>query len=964
MVSHKQQKHLSNSHSAQSTLNPSGDGKHNSTSSTSSKSLDAHAQELRVRYSTEAKSLKDIFSSWAEVDLLYILEEVQGDFDLAVSRITEGHAEQWGEVKSSKKKDKPAAFTAPASASHSGKSRFTTDQFSSDDRSTAFHSRGPSKPTGDDTEGQNLRGNSAFRGGRGGGRGGRGGSRGGRGGGRGGSTRSGGDRFSSMPVQSEGGAAVNAWGSTDENVRSFPPESAPESSGECDTETTEVNAWAPAATGKTRPASSLASTTAAKQQSASATKALASTSAKSVQSKTSWAQLVRGPDPVVVPVSKPVESHVPAPVPSEKLPSKQKAAAFTSKKDASPARSVTATSTIASVVASAAVSVHSSPVAKQVVSPMPEPKATTATAVNTLDACRSPAAPVETALALEQSAPTQIADTTAHSTAPPLGLRQQHAPRAQAPRKLKQDQAVVMPSNAQLGSIGVQFGSLRVGNVEPESALATTTTTTFGTAGLSGSDKQQSHSSPKYQHQSASARISNAASPTAPVAASVATTAPTSFSRHHQQQSDADHAVSAAGLHQQPHQHVSAGAPGLPGMMAYGSYFPSQHANAFGHPGAMPTDYNTPYVSDPARAASMGHFGHADPGVYAHGIATAKYQSEAPVPSSQVTPQQQHLAMPHQQTTLAGPQTTMPTSQPTSHQHHLQQQQLLQQQQAQNAYYFQNYPFPAYYMQNQYTGGYQNHNPLYSQPYAGKNHYPGYVQPTPASSAQSAANGVPVPASGQAGKNTSNAPAGLTGGLSGGAGPTAPNAGGAPGSVSGGSYPYQSGHPNYYQYDDLSGGLSNMQQMDYGKGVNGYGTAPPNFGGFAPNSLGSGGKSNEYKSQNRQSRQGYDGQKYSQQQSQQQQQNSPNTSNLPLQGSTSVNGSHAQSGGNSGNPQASQMHNAPAYYNQQQQYQGGPHPGYQPHMMHHQQQQQYAGTGGYGSGGAGQQRQGYWPGQH
>ncbi|KAF8172832.1 hypothetical protein K438DRAFT_175917 [Mycena galopus ATCC 62051] len=87
------------------------------------------------KYRSQARQLQELFPSWSNDDLQSLLHEVGGDVELAATRISEGHAEQWGAV--TRKKDKKG--------SHASK-----DSFSS--------SRGD------------------FRGGRGGARGGRGGS--------------------------------------------------------------------------------------------------------------------------------------------------------------------------------------------------------------------------------------------------------------------------------------------------------------------------------------------------------------------------------------------------------------------------------------------------------------------------------------------------------------------------------------------------------------------------------------------------------------------------------------------------------------------------------------------------------------------------------------------------------------------------------------------------------------------
>ena len=52
--------------------------------------MDGAMQKLKTTYSSQLESLVEIFQEWSEVDLLSILDDVQGDFDMAVSRISEG----------------------------------------------------------------------------------------------------------------------------------------------------------------------------------------------------------------------------------------------------------------------------------------------------------------------------------------------------------------------------------------------------------------------------------------------------------------------------------------------------------------------------------------------------------------------------------------------------------------------------------------------------------------------------------------------------------------------------------------------------------------------------------------------------------------------------------------------------------------------------------------------------------
>ncbi|KZS89380.1 hypothetical protein SISNIDRAFT_229935 [Sistotremastrum niveocremeum HHB9708] len=112
-------------------------------------SPDPNAFQVDSKYRIGVDKLRELFPNWTDQDLQSVLAEVAGDVSIAATRITEGYAEQWGNV--SRKKDKKTS--APQSNS------------------------GP-------TSNGNSQVGGVPRGGRGGGRGGRGGfSRGGRGGG-------------------------------------------------------------------------------------------------------------------------------------------------------------------------------------------------------------------------------------------------------------------------------------------------------------------------------------------------------------------------------------------------------------------------------------------------------------------------------------------------------------------------------------------------------------------------------------------------------------------------------------------------------------------------------------------------------------------------------------------------------------------------------------------------------------
>ncbi|CAI2165008.1 16949_t:CDS:2 [Funneliformis geosporum] len=76
-------------------------------------------KHLKSLYKKELSTLQELFPNWTEADLLFALQEVKGELEATITRITEGHAAQWGEVKSRKSKKE-----------HSGKNKQGGQQFS------------------------------------------------------------------------------------------------------------------------------------------------------------------------------------------------------------------------------------------------------------------------------------------------------------------------------------------------------------------------------------------------------------------------------------------------------------------------------------------------------------------------------------------------------------------------------------------------------------------------------------------------------------------------------------------------------------------------------------------------------------------------------------------------------------------------------------------------------------------
>ncbi|KAL4063971.1 hypothetical protein V8B97DRAFT_1876359 [Scleroderma yunnanense] len=115
--------------------------------------LQAQAEPVEAKYHPQVQQLQELFPDFSVDDLQSILAEVNGDIELAVIRISEGHAEQWGSVK--RKKDNKTS-----TAAHS------KDPSISRDRQDSRGARG-----GRGGRGGATRGGSSSRGGRGAARG-------------------------------------------------------------------------------------------------------------------------------------------------------------------------------------------------------------------------------------------------------------------------------------------------------------------------------------------------------------------------------------------------------------------------------------------------------------------------------------------------------------------------------------------------------------------------------------------------------------------------------------------------------------------------------------------------------------------------------------------------------------------------------------------------------------------------
>ncbi|TQV90974.1 hypothetical protein V2A60_008214 [Cordyceps javanica] len=78
---------------------------------------DADLGELRKLYGDKTSVIREMFPDWSEADVLFALQETNGDQSEAVTRIAEGTISQWGEVSKAKKPARTKAKDpAPAAA--------------------------------------------------------------------------------------------------------------------------------------------------------------------------------------------------------------------------------------------------------------------------------------------------------------------------------------------------------------------------------------------------------------------------------------------------------------------------------------------------------------------------------------------------------------------------------------------------------------------------------------------------------------------------------------------------------------------------------------------------------------------------------------------------------------------------------------------------------------------------------
>ncbi|KAK6079757.1 rnapii degradation factor def1 [Seiridium cupressi] len=89
----------------------------NGDKSAASDSLDEDGDigQLRQQHGDKLDTIKNIFPDWSDADILYALQENEGDVEVVATKISDGTISQWGEVSKPKKISKPKAKDAAPS---------------------------------------------------------------------------------------------------------------------------------------------------------------------------------------------------------------------------------------------------------------------------------------------------------------------------------------------------------------------------------------------------------------------------------------------------------------------------------------------------------------------------------------------------------------------------------------------------------------------------------------------------------------------------------------------------------------------------------------------------------------------------------------------------------------------------------------------------------------------------------
>ena len=80
--------------------------------------------EMKKKYSSELSMLQDMFPDWTDVDLVFALDEANGDLPSTVDLITEGNVSQFAEVKKPKDRARSKAADGFSTAGASDKPVF------------------------------------------------------------------------------------------------------------------------------------------------------------------------------------------------------------------------------------------------------------------------------------------------------------------------------------------------------------------------------------------------------------------------------------------------------------------------------------------------------------------------------------------------------------------------------------------------------------------------------------------------------------------------------------------------------------------------------------------------------------------------------------------------------------------------------------------------------------------------
>ncbi|KAH7026617.1 uncharacterized protein B0I36DRAFT_160677 [Microdochium trichocladiopsis] len=399
---------------------------------------DDDVSQLRKQYGSKLDTIKELFPDWSDADILYALQETDGDIELAATRISEGSISQWGEVS----KPKKSSAKAKDSAAHA----------TANDNSGSRPARGGRVDSG----------------------------RGGRGRG------AGAERARGAGRGRAGSQAVTANGHQPKEQLSVPTDEAWDTAATSAAESTGTDSWANAAAGASAAPKAATSTasTATKQTKAPAANVAPEVAAPkpAAPAVKTWASMLRQPT-APKPAPKPKETPA-APQPTEPTTTLPPTEAPAPEPVAEP------TAEPEPVPEQAEVAEEPKVVEPEVALPPPED---TLTKVN-LELLPDESKPLATATVASTTAdswdPRQQAQTSAvatplsasqaqHQAARPAAsgfaasaLKATDRPAQRMPsyqrRLLEQEEAVRMPGNREVDRTAVQFGAFNIGESEED----------------------------------------------------------------------------------------------------------------------------------------------------------------------------------------------------------------------------------------------------------------------------------------------------------------------------------------------------------------------------------------------------------------------------------------------------------------------------------------------------------------